>query len=151
MARPLVLITGAAGNLGRTLAAALQDRYDVVGLDVKAGNTDFPVVEVDLTDAASVEQAVAKVAGSWSKVDWLRGAGDFNADGRLDIITRSGSSLYVHLRTTDGFAARRLIGTGFSGVSSITAVGDVDGDKRSDLVARSKDGRLQLFRSKTMW
>ena len=34
--RPLVLITGAAGNLGQTLARALGDRYRVVGLDRKA-------------------------------------------------------------------------------------------------------------------
>ena len=61
MTRPIVLITGAAGNLGRTLAAALQDRYDVVGLDVKAGDADFPIVEVDLTEPASVEQALARV------------------------------------------------------------------------------------------
>ena len=63
------------------------------------------------------------------------------------MITRTGDRLYVHLRTKTGFAARKLIGTGFGSYSSITAVGDVDGDKRSDLVARSKDGRLQLFRS----
>lgn len=62
MTRPIVLITGAAGNLGRTLAAALQDRYDVVGLDVKAGEADFPIVEVDLTEPASVEQALDTVA-----------------------------------------------------------------------------------------
>ena len=30
---PVVLITGASGNIGRTLAAALQGRYQVVGLD----------------------------------------------------------------------------------------------------------------------
>ena len=92
-------------------------------------------------------KSTAAVAGSWSKVDWLRGAGDFDADGRLDVITRTGDRLYVHLRTKTGFAARKLIGTGFGSYSSITAVGDVDGDKRSDLVARSKTGRLKLFRS----
>src|SRR5690606_1754815 len=32
-ARPLVLITGAAGNLGRSLAAAFAERYTVVGMD----------------------------------------------------------------------------------------------------------------------
>jgi stage II sporulation protein D len=98
-------------------------------------------------NGATGVKAVTTVAGSWSRADWLRGAGDFNADGRLDVITRSGSNLYVHLRTANGFAARKLIGTGFSGVSSITAVGDVDGDKRGDLVTRSKAGRLQLYRS----
>ena len=92
-------------------------------------------------------RAVQRVAGTWSGVDWLRGAGDFNGDGRLDVITRSGDRLYVHLRTAGGFAARKLIGTGFGGISSITSVGDVDGDKRSDVVARTRTGRLKLFRS----
>jgi hypothetical protein len=92
-------------------------------------------------------KSTARVAGSWSNVDWLRGAGDFDGDGRLDVITRTGDSLYVHLRTKTGFAARKVIGSGFSSYSSITAVGDVDGDKRSDLVARSKTGKLKLFRS----
>ncbi len=59
--RPLVLITGAAGNIGRSLAAALVDRYRVVGLDTKAEDTDFPSIEVDLTDDASVARATERV------------------------------------------------------------------------------------------
>ncbi len=98
-------------------------------------------------NGATGVKSTAKVAGSWSNVDWLRGAGDFNADGRLDVITRTDDRLYVHLRTKSGFAPRKLIGSGFGSYSSITAVGDVDGDKRSDLVARSKTGKLKLFRS----
>ena len=98
-------------------------------------------------NGATGVKSTARVAGSWSNVDWLRGAGDFNADGRLDVITRTGDRLYVHLRTKTGFATRKPIGSGFDGYSSITAVGDVDGDKRSDLVARSRTGKLKLFRS----
>ncbi|HEY5978090.1 MAG TPA: SpoIID/LytB domain-containing protein [Microlunatus sp.] len=98
-------------------------------------------------NGATGVKSVTKVSGSWSGVDWLRGAGDFDADGRLDVITRTDDRLYVHLRTTTGFAARKLIGTGFASVSSITAVGDVDGDKRGDLVTRTATGRVQLFRS----
>ena len=43
--------------------------------------------------------------------------------------------------------ARRSIVSGLSGISAITAVGDVDGDKRSDLVARLSSGKLKLYRS----
>lgn len=93
-------------------------------------------------------KSTAKVAGSWSGRDWLRGAGDFNGDGRLDVISRSGSKLNVHLGTTSGgFGASKQIGTGFDKVSSITAVGDVNGDKYGDLVARLSDGKLRLYRS----
>ncbi|MFN3473500.1 MAG: NAD-dependent epimerase/dehydratase family protein [Blastomonas sp.] len=60
--KPIVLITGAAGNIGKSLAEVLQRKYAVVGLDMAAGDTDYPVVEVDLTDDRSVQQAMEKVA-----------------------------------------------------------------------------------------
>lgn len=59
--RPIVLVTGAAGNIGSSLAAALADRYRVVGLDLKSGGTNFPSIEVDFTDDASVTAAMAKL------------------------------------------------------------------------------------------
>ncbi|MFV0624305.1 NAD-dependent epimerase/dehydratase family protein [Sphingomonas sp. ac-8] len=61
MGKPVILITGAAGNLGRTLAGALIDRYDIVGLDVQAGDEDYPVFEVDLTDPDNVRAALGRV------------------------------------------------------------------------------------------
>jgi nucleoside-diphosphate-sugar epimerase len=39
--RPLVLITGGGGNLGRSLAAALGADYRVVGLDRIAGDAEI--------------------------------------------------------------------------------------------------------------
>ncbi|HMO75804.1 MAG TPA: NAD-dependent epimerase/dehydratase family protein [Sphingopyxis sp.] len=62
MDRPLVLITGAAGNLGRSLAAALGASYRIVGLDTKgAADAGYPLFEVDLGDPASVARAMAKL------------------------------------------------------------------------------------------
>ncbi|PAX07768.1 NAD-dependent epimerase/dehydratase family protein [Sphingomonas lenta] len=60
-AKPLVVITGAAGNIGRSLAKALADRYRVVGLDVTDTGTDFPLIEVDLTKDESVSVALARL------------------------------------------------------------------------------------------
>lgn len=59
--RPLVLITGAAGNLGQTLAQSLGDGYRVVGLDRKAQNTSFTVLQADFATAASIELALHKL------------------------------------------------------------------------------------------
>lgn len=56
--RPLVLITGAAGNLGQTLARALGDSYRVVGLDRKAQDGPFPVLQADFASAPSIELAL---------------------------------------------------------------------------------------------
>ncbi|MDP3748826.1 MAG: NAD-dependent epimerase/dehydratase family protein, partial [Phenylobacterium sp.] len=54
---PIVLITGAAGNIGGALGAALRRRYRVVGMDREGAKADFPLVSIDLTDDGSVAQA----------------------------------------------------------------------------------------------
>src|SRR3546814_14371539 len=59
--KPIVLITGASGNIGRSLASALQERYFVIGLDRSSGDTDYPVLEADLTDEASIADALARI------------------------------------------------------------------------------------------
>ena len=58
--RPIVLITGATGNLGRSLGEALGRDYRIVGLDRNAEGADFPVFEADFTSDAAVELALRK-------------------------------------------------------------------------------------------
>ena len=58
--RPIVLITGATGNLGRSLGKALGRDYRIVGLDLKAQGTEFPVFEADFTSGPSVDLALRK-------------------------------------------------------------------------------------------
>ena len=55
-----MLITGANGNLGRSLAGALHGGYRIVGLDRSVESADFPIVEVDFTSDAAVELAFWK-------------------------------------------------------------------------------------------
>jgi nucleoside-diphosphate-sugar epimerase len=59
-AKPIVLITGAAGNIGRSLATALSDAYTIVGIDRPGSKADFPLIDADFTDDASVAQAMAQ-------------------------------------------------------------------------------------------
>ena len=59
--RPLVLITGATGNLGQSLARALGDSYQVVGLDRKGQNAAFPVLQADFSSPASIDLALHKL------------------------------------------------------------------------------------------
>jgi nucleoside-diphosphate-sugar epimerase len=59
--KPLVLITGAAGNLGHSLAKALGKSYAIVGLDTSTWDLEFPIIEVDLTDDAKVDEALAQL------------------------------------------------------------------------------------------
>ncbi len=58
---PIVIITGAAGNIGRALIHALQRSYTVIGLDrTRAPDTDASY-EFDLTSEASVKKALKSV------------------------------------------------------------------------------------------
>ena len=60
--KPLILITGATGNLGQSIGRMLAADYRVVGLDRNTEGPDFPVIAVDLSNDASVELALRKVA-----------------------------------------------------------------------------------------
>ena len=56
--KPVVVITGAAGNIGTALINALRDQYTIVGLDrseTKAADASF---EFDLTSRQSVVDAL---------------------------------------------------------------------------------------------
>ena len=63
--RPIVLITGATGNLGGSLAATLARNYRIVGLDRQAQGVDFPVFEADFASDASMELALHKFRDSF--------------------------------------------------------------------------------------
>jgi nucleoside-diphosphate-sugar epimerase len=58
--KPIVVITGAAGNLGRSAAAAFGDDYRVVGMDRDEEAADFPLLRIDLSSDDSVELAFRK-------------------------------------------------------------------------------------------
>ncbi|MBA3596008.1 MAG: NAD-dependent epimerase/dehydratase family protein [Methylibium sp.] len=58
--KPIVLITGATGNLGRSLGKALSRDYRTVGLDRTAKGADWAVFEADFTSDAALELALRK-------------------------------------------------------------------------------------------
>jgi nucleoside-diphosphate-sugar epimerase len=55
--KPLVVITGAAGEIGSALADALSDDYRTVGLDQPGKKASIPLISADLTSDVSVGQA----------------------------------------------------------------------------------------------
>lgn len=60
--KPLVIITGAAGNLGQTLVQALNNEYRIIGLDRSPAKSVHTNYTVDVTASASVENAFAQLA-----------------------------------------------------------------------------------------
>jgi nucleoside-diphosphate-sugar epimerase len=63
--KPLVLITGSSGLLGKKLVSALTADYRIVGMDNTPGGTGCDEIEVDLTADDSVAEALAQVRGKF--------------------------------------------------------------------------------------
>ena len=62
--KPLVLITGAGGNIGRSIAAALAGRYRIVGLERSAADVGFPILEADFGSDREVGKALRQLRES---------------------------------------------------------------------------------------
>ncbi|HET6561098.1 MAG TPA: FG-GAP-like repeat-containing protein [Marmoricola sp.] len=75
--------------------------------------------------------------------DLVLNVGDWNGDGRADVMTRQAGTgrLYFHAnRGRNRLADPVLAGRGWDGVSEVTAVGDMTGDGHPDLMGRSERG-----------
>jgi hypothetical protein len=62
------------------------------------------------------------------------------------LISLVGDQLLLHKGIKGGFAAPVKLAVGWRSVSSITSVGDFDGDRRADVIARTTDGKLVLYK-----
>ncbi|MFI2564998.1 FG-GAP repeat domain-containing protein [Paenarthrobacter sp. NPDC018779] len=71
----------------------------------------------------------------------------FNGDGTTDILARDRSGLLSMYPTSTrgGWEAPRVIGQGWSEMTSIFKTGDLNRDGRNDVVARDSTGRLYLY------
>ncbi|MEO9340253.1 NAD(P)-dependent oxidoreductase [Mesorhizobium sp. SB112] len=59
--KSIVVITGAAGNIGQSIATELRNEHTIVGLDVEGKKADFPLIDVDLSSGQSVNTALEKI------------------------------------------------------------------------------------------
>ncbi len=128
------------------------------------GGGPFRSITRSLVDDAQPDLAVQKngVVSLLTQVGWawssptavgngwnsgtVIGAGDWNRDGRGDLILRDAAGgLFLYGRTTDGWQPRKQIGKGWGMMTLITGGSDWDGDGVPDLLARTRDGALWLY------
>ena len=102
-------------------------------------------VTVNSVSATSATVTINADPGTRTKIQFS--AGDFNGDGRADMISReSDGSLFLHAgRPGNKIAAPIIIGSGWNAFNSVFGNGDFNGDGRTDLIARSSDGGLWLY------
>lgn len=94
-----------------------------------------------------------KAGSGWNNFNVVRGHGDFNGDGRADLLARNKTSGAVYLYRGRGVLSSTAFMSGLkvatwsnTTYNAFATVGDVNGDGRADLLARTPAGTLYLYR-----
>jgi Ca2+-binding RTX toxin-like protein len=91
-------------------------------------------------------QSVSSVGADWS----ILGTGDFNGDGRADVLWRHAGDGELYVWNSQSGNDVNFLGQSLGTVSldwSVAAIGDYDGDGRADVLFRNADGRVYLWNS----
>ena len=90
--------------------------------------------------------APVQIAGTYKSYDRLFGVGDFNGDGKPDILLLLGTQLWGIPGLGNGtFGSRWLVASGYAGYNIIIGAGDVNDDGHNDLITRDANGALWLI------
>ncbi len=89
------------------------------------------------------------IPGNYSSIDTLAGLGDYNRDGRADLVMRTTKGKGYVLPSRGNGTFGHLIGPlkSLKGLTGITGGGQITGFRTPDLVARSGD-KLVVVRSR---
>ncbi|MFJ4026776.1 FG-GAP repeat domain-containing protein [Paenarthrobacter sp. NPDC089989] len=87
------------------------------------------------------------VGWGWNIFTLVFSPGDFNGDGKTDVIARdSAGTLYLYAGDgTGGWKPGQTIGKGWNIFDSIVSPGDFNGDGTNDILAREPGGALYLY------
>jgi hypothetical protein len=84
------------------------------------------------------------VPGNWGTAWYWTWAGDFNGDGRTDLLTAQDSAAFFKFKTDTGFNQVEALRPGINwGSDGRSWAGDFDGDGR-DEIARATSGHVQI-------
>jgi hypothetical protein len=102
------------------------------------------------TAGGGVEPVSVQIGTGWGSANWIFSPGDFNGDGKADVLYRkSDGTLYmVRGNGTGGWVtgSSEQIGTGFSG-AELFGRGDFSGDGKTDVISRiNSTGQVKLRR-----
>lgn len=89
------------------------------------------------------------VASGWAAADKLVTLGDFTGDGVSDLgrVRASDGAFFLYKGTGSGtYAAPRAIGSGWGSFRKVIGGLDVNGDRRTDVLAVTAAGNLMLYR-----
>ncbi|MET9778215.1 VCBS repeat-containing protein [Streptomyces sp. NPDC006367] len=93
--------------------------------------------------------ADGSLATGWGAYDLFLGPGDLNDDGKGDLLARDTSgNLFLFRGKGDGasLSAPLKVGGGWNAYNKLVGAGDFTADGRTDIVARTPDGQLYLYR-----
>ncbi|PYI64735.1 hypothetical protein CVV68_21155 [Arthrobacter livingstonensis] len=88
------------------------------------------------------------IGSGWQGMSALDAVGDFNGDGRADVLAREKSTGYMWLYPgtgRGGWLPRVKVGSGWNAFSAILGPGDFNGDQKVDVLARDAAGYLWLY------
>ncbi|NUR08883.1 MAG: hypothetical protein HOQ45_18000 [Nocardioidaceae bacterium] len=140
--------TAADGLSGADFVVPIGDANGDHRADLLVRDRASKVVTIRRGDAAGHFGAAAFPTSRFAGADLLARAGDWNRDGRGDLLVRSGSNhrLYVFLGNgRGGFGAYRRLSSDWRGYTATSGAGDFDKDGRDDLIGRTTGGRIVLL------
>ncbi|WP_157987428.1 FG-GAP-like repeat-containing protein [Jiangella endophytica] len=88
-----------------------------------------------------------RLGAGWAVYDAFAAVGDWNGDGRPDIVARhrNGGLVLFAGNGKGGLLSGRTIGTGWQAMTALVGPGDWNGDGAPDVIARRGDGALMLY------
>ncbi|WP_055525669.1 trypsin-like serine protease [Streptomyces graminilatus] len=91
----------------------------------------------------------SKVSTGWNQYNAIVGHGDFNGDGKADLLARTKTGVGYLIKGngktgSQAFAARVKV-RAWGGFNTLVTPGDVTGDGKADLMARTPAGTMYLY------